>query len=124
MTLITTPDKAKAALAAIYAEVAQFDKPNYFTDSELENAKTILSSRDLFDREKLSEYTHTLSFWWSSTGIEYFQGYHKTLHAITRADTTRYIKTYVQGKPHIGVALLSPQSQAASKITPEDLIGK
>lgn len=124
VTLATTPDKAKAALAAVYAEIAQFDKPDYFTDAELENAKTILSSRDLFEREKLSDYAHTLSFWWSSTGIEYFQGYHKTLNAITRADTTRYIQTYVQGKPHVGVALISSDAQKQAKLTPDDLIGK
>ena len=124
VTIATTPDKAKAALTAVYAEIAQFDKPDYFTDAELENAKTILSSRDLFDREKLSEYAHTLSFWWSSTGIDYFRGYHKTLSAITRADTTRYVKTYIQGKPHIGVALISSDSQAKAKLTSEDLVGK
>jgi zinc protease len=123
VTLVTTPDKAKAALKAVYAEIAQFDKPDYFTDAELENAKTILESRDLFDREKLSEYAHTLSFWWSSTGIEYFRGYHRALRAVNRAETTRYIRTYIQGKPHIGVALISPESQAQAKLTAEDLIG-
>lgn len=123
LTLVTTPEKAKAAMKAVYAELAQFDKPNYFTDAELENAKTILSSRDLFEREKLTEYAHTLSFWWSSTGIEYFQGYHKTLRAITRADTTSYVTTYIQGKPHIGVALLSTKSQSAAGLTSGDLIG-
>lgn len=124
VTFVTTPDKAKAALKAVYAEIAQFDKPNYFTDAELENAKTILESRDLFDREKLSEYAHTLGFWWSSTGIEYFRGYHKALRAVNRDETTRYIKTYIQGKPHIGVALVSSESQAQAKLTAEDLIGK
>ena len=109
---------------AVYAEIANFDKPSAFTDSELENAKTILESRDLFDREKLSEYAHTLGFWWSSTGIEYFRGYHQALRAITRDDTNRYIRTYIQGKPHIGVALLSKESQAAAGLTAEDLIGK
>lgn len=124
VTLVTTPDKAKAALKAVYAEIAQFDKPDYFTDAELENAKTILESRDLFDREKLSDYAHTLSFWWSSTGIEYFRGYHRALRAVNRDETTRYIRTYIQGKPHIGVALISPESQAQAKLTADDLIGK
>lgn len=122
--IATTPEKAKAALIAVYAEIAQFDKPGYFTDAELENAKTILSSRDLFDREKLSEYAHTLSFWWSSTGIDYFRGYQKNLNAVTRDDTNRYIRTYVQGKPHIGVALISHEAQAEAKLTSDDLIGK
>ncbi len=124
LTLVTTPDKAKTALKAVYAEIAQFDKPGYFTDAELENAKTILEARDLFDREKLSEYSHTLSFWWSSTGIDYFRDYHKTLRSITRSDTSRYLQMYVQGKPHIGVALISPESQAQARLTSDDLIGK
>jgi zinc protease len=124
MTLVTTPEKAKAALKAAYAELAQFDKPGYFTDTELENAKTILESRDLFEREKLSEYVHTLSFWWSSTGIDYFRGYHKALRAISRSDTDRYIRTYVQGKPHVSVALLSHDSQTQAGLTAADLIGQ
>jgi zinc protease len=124
LTLVTTPDKAKAAIKAAYAEIAQFDKPNYFTDEELESAKTILESRDLFEREKLSEYAHTLGFWWSSTGIDYFRGYHKNLRATSRMEITRYVKTYMQGKPHVGVALISSQAQAQARITAEDLIGK
>jgi len=122
--LVTTPDKAKSALKTVYAELAQFDKPDYFSNEELESAKTILESRDLFEREKLSDYAHTLGFWWSSTGIEYFRGYHKNLRATSRAEITRYVKTYMQGKPRVGVALISPQAQAQAKITPEDLIGK
>ena len=124
LTLVTSPDKAKAALAAAYAEIAQFDKPDYFTNEELENAKTILESRDLFDREKLSEYSHTLSFWWSSTGIDYFRGYYKNLRATSRADINAYVRTYIQGKPHIGVALVSSEAQRQARLTPEDLIGK
>jgi zinc protease len=123
ITLVTTPQKAKAALKALYAEIAQFDSPAYFSDTELASAKTILEARDLFDREKLSEYSHTLGFWWSSTGIEYFRGYHPALRAITRGDTDRYIRTYIKGKPHVGVALLSTESQTQARLTAEDLIG-
>ena len=121
--LQTTPDKSKAALKALYAEIAQFDKPGYFTDEELENAKTLLEADDLYSREKLTEYSHTLAFWWSTSGIDYFRGYHKNLRAITRTDISRYIKTYIQGKPHIGVALISPEQQAIANLTPADLTG-
>ena len=124
LTLVTTPGKAKAALKAVHLQIAQFDKPNYFTNEELESAKTILESRDLFDREKPSEYSHTLGFWWSSTGIDYFRGYYKNLRAVSRAETNRYVKTYIQGKPNVGIALISAESQKAANITPEDLIGK
>jgi zinc protease len=123
MVVVTTPDKAKAALKAVYGEIAQFTQPSYFTDEELESAKTILQSTDLFEREKLSEYAHTLGFWWSSTGIEYFRGYQRNLRAVTRADINRYNQTYVQDKNHIGLALMAPGVKAQANLTEADLIG-
>lgn len=121
--LVTSPEKAKAAVKALYAEIDQFDKPDYYTDEELENAKTLLEANDLFSREKLSDYTHTLAFWWSSTGIDYFRGYHKNLRAIKREDISRYVKAYIQNKPHVGLALISPEQQKIANLTTEDLIG-
>ena len=121
--LSTSPDKAKAAVKALYDQIALFNSPNYYTDAELENAKNLLEADDLFSREKLSSYTHTLSFWWSTSGIDYFRGYHKNLRAVTRADIARYVNTYINNKPHIGLALISPEQQAIAKLTPEDLIG-
>jgi zinc protease len=124
VTLVTTPAKAKAALDALYKEIAQFNNPNYFSDEELANAKTLLEAEDLYRREKLSEYTHTLGFWWSSTGMDYYRGYYKNLRAVSRADIKKYVSTYIQGKPHVGVALISPDAQTSAKLTAEDLIGK
>jgi zinc protease len=121
--IATTPDKAKAAIKALYAEIAKFDTPGYFTDDELENAKTLLEADDLYSREKLTDYTHTLAFWWSTSGIDYFRGYHKHLRAVTRADISRYIKTYIQDKPHVGVALISDEQQQTVHLTPDDLTG-
>jgi zinc protease len=124
ISLSTTPEKAKAALDVLYKEIAQFNNPDYFTDEELANAKTLLEAEDLFRREKLSDYTHSLGFWWSSTGIEYYRGYYKNLRAISRNDIKRYVSTYILGKPHVGVALISTADQQKSKLTEQDLIGK
>ncbi|MGI8812578.1 MAG: M16 family metallopeptidase [Pyrinomonadaceae bacterium] len=121
--LITTPEKAKAAVKAAYAEIAQFTDPKYFTAEELENSKTILQASDLFDREKTSEYAHTLGFWWSSTGIDYFRGYQKNLRATNRTDINQYVSTYIQGKPHVGIALLSPAAKSAANLSELDLTG-
>jgi zinc protease len=78
----------------------------------------------LFSREQLSSYAHTLGFWWSSTGIDYYRGYYKNLRLITRNETNKYVRTYIQNKPHVGIALISSDAQAKAKITQEDLIGK
>jgi zinc protease len=123
LTIQCTPDKAKAALKAVYAEIDKFTQPDYFTDEELSNATTLLEARDLFDREKLTEYSHTLSFWWSSTGIDYFRSYYKNMRLTNRADINSYVKTYIQGKPHITVALLSSEAQSHIKLTERELIG-
>ncbi len=121
--IVTRPENAKKALAAAYVEIADFTRPDYFTDEELESAKTIMESNDLFEREKASEYAHILGFWWSSTGIEYFRGYHGKLRAVTRADINRYIKTYIHGKNHVGIALASPDAKKLANLTEQDLIG-
>jgi zinc protease len=123
LNLITTPDKAKAAIKAVYAEIAQFNQPGYFTDEELESSKTTLEANDLFQREKLSEYAHTLSFWWSSTGIDYFRGYQRNLRATSRQDINNYVTTYIQGKPHVAIALLAPEVKTKANLTEQDLIG-
>ncbi len=120
----TTPDKARAALKALYEEVAHFNDKDYYTDEQLESAKALLEADDLYSREKLSDYTHTLSFWWASTGLDYFRGYLPRLRATSRADISRYITTYIQGKPHVGLALMSSEAQARVKISPEELIGQ
>jgi zinc protease len=122
--LQTSPDKARAAIKAIYAEIARFNDKDYYTDEQLESAKALLEADDLYSREKLSEYAHTLSFWWASTGIDYFRGYLSNLRKTTRADISRYITTYIQGKPHVGVALLSNEAQQQIQLKPEELIGQ
>jgi zinc protease len=64
-----------------------------------------------------------LSFWWSSTGIDYFRGYQKNLRAVTQADIARYVTTYIEAKPHVGIALLSPSAKAKANLSDQDLIG-
>ncbi|MDQ1591953.1 MAG: zinc protease [Pyrinomonadaceae bacterium] len=120
----TTPDKARAAMRAIYKEIASFNDPAYYTDEQLETAKALLEADDLYSREKLTDYTHTLGFWWASTGLDYFRGYLGNLRRTSRADINRYITTYIQGKPHVGLALLSEESQREAQLTPQDLIGE
>ncbi len=119
----TSPEKAKAAVKALHDQISHFADPNYFTDEELANAKALLEADDLFSREKPSEYVHNIAFWWSSTGLEYFRGYQGHLRSTTRADIAAYLKKYVLGRPHVGVALMSAAAKQSSGLTVDDLIG-
>jgi len=104
--------------------VSHFNDKDYFTDEQLESSKALLEANDLYDREKLSDYAHTLSFWWASTGLDYFRGYLGRLRATSRAEISRYVTTYIQNKPHVGLAMLSADAQEKIKLQPEELIGQ
>lgn len=119
----TTPDKAKALTRAIYNEIAHFNDPAYFTDEQLESAKALLEADDLYSREKVDDYTHTIGFWWASTGLDYYRGYLGRLRATSRADISRYVTGYILGKPHVGLALMNDDSAKTSGLTADDLIG-
>lgn len=46
ITVQTTPDKARAAVQAIYDEIKRFSEPGYYTDEQLESAKALLEAED------------------------------------------------------------------------------
>ncbi len=85
----------------MWEEIQAFDSPDYFTDEELETAKAILHVDHLYDSEETTDWAHTLSFWWSTTGLDYFRGYLDNLSKVTREDIQRYIRTYVKGKNYV-----------------------
>jgi zinc protease len=124
LVLQSTPDKARSAIRAVYDELSHFNDPTYYTDEELESAKALLEADDLYSREKLSSYTHVIGFWWSSAGLDYFRGYLKRLRATSRADISRYVTTYIQGKPLVALAVLSPDALKTSGLTTADLLTK
>ena len=49
----TSPDKAQAALKAIYAEVSHFNDKDYYTDEQLESAKALLEAVAMSSRVNL-----------------------------------------------------------------------
>ena len=118
ITLVTSPDKAKSALDALYKEIAQFNNPNYFSDEELANAKTLLEAEDLYRREKLSEYTHTIGFGGLDEWI--LSGYYKNLRAGSPTILKiccHYIKATARRRGMI------PRLRSNRKLNEQDLIG-
>lgn len=122
ITAQATPDKLKSALKAISAEVAKFDSPTYFTDEELVSAKTLLDVNEVYGREKPSEYAHTISFWWASSGLDYFAGYIDNLNKVTRADLKRYVNKYIKNKTRVVTVMLSEADQKRIGLTEQDLL--
>jgi zinc protease len=105
----TTPEKLDAAYAAVQKELAAMPASDYFTDEELAFAKKQLEYSELFGREQTSNFIHTVSFWWSSAGLDYYRNYLDNLRAVTRKDIRDYLQRYVIGKPNVTGVLLSEE---------------
>lgn len=119
---VTTPDKIKPAMDALWTEIQNLDSPDYFTDEELETAKAILRVQHLYDSEETVDWTHTLAFWWSTTGLDYFRGYLDNLSKVTRADVQRYVRQYIKGKNYVLGISSNQQSLDKLNLTPAEVL--
>jgi zinc protease len=119
----TSPQQLREAVAALYAEIARFDSPGYFTAEELENVKAHRAVTSAFDRERSSGFAHTLGFWWSVASLEYYMGYVDFMAQQTLEDLRAYARRYILGKPHIAGVLIAPEARQSLRLVPEDLIG-
>jgi zinc protease len=113
ITLQTRTDVARyeKAVTAIENEIANFDDPDYYTDEQLAYAKNQLERGEIYGQEETSEFAHTVSYWWTTAGLDYYLNYIDNLRAVTRDDITKYIRRYIQGKPHV-TGVLSNQEDA------------
>ena len=115
------PAKIKEAIRALLRETYKLADPNYFTDEQLESAKTILAVQDVYEREKASSWVHTVSFWWAVAGVDYYLDYIDNLNAVTRADIARYVEEYIIGEPFVYGLLLSPETRKQLGLTEAEL---
>jgi len=103
--LITTPDHLDSAMKVFWAQLAKFDDPNYYSDEEIETAKSVLRTQTLLRSEKLSSFSHELAFWWAAAGLDYYGHYLDDLSKVTRQDIADYIHRYIKNKPYVlGIA--------------------
>jgi hypothetical protein len=56
-------------------------------------------------------------------GAGLFSWLSENLRATSRADISRYVANYIQGKPHVGLAIMSEDAATKTGIKPEELIG-
>jgi len=107
----TDAGRYERAMAAIENEIQHFADPDYYTDEQLEFAKNQLEQSDIYNREQTSSFVHTISFWWSTGGLDYYLNYIDNLRAVNRADITAYINRYILGKANV-TGILASQADA------------
>jgi zinc protease len=94
-------------------QIGEWSKDDYFTDEQLETAKTQLAISDARGREQTSQFIHTVTFWWASASIDYYTNYVENLKKVTRADIKEYITRYIKDKPHLTGILTTKEGRPA-----------
>ncbi|MFO0754923.1 MAG: pitrilysin family protein [Byssovorax sp.] len=107
------PDKIDACVKAIFAELPKMKEPSYLSDAELKNAAHRIEVDQAAERERPSAYAHSITFWWTSAGLDYYNNYVDNVKKATQADIARYLDTFVLGKTFVFGALVSPEMTKA-----------
>ena len=115
------PDRLRDAIRAALIEVERLADPDYFSDDQLESAKTILEVNEIYSRENTSSFSRILTFWWAVSGLDYYLNYLDDLRQVTGEDIARYVEDYIQDQPFAFGVLLSPQDREALDLTEEEL---
>jgi len=116
------PQKIKEVIEKLEEHINLWDSDTYFTDEQLETAKTLLAVADAHSREKTSEFVHSVSYWWASASIDYYTTYVENLKKVTREDIKRYVRTYIKGKPKAIGVLTTPANKPAVEASLKTLI--
>ena len=120
--LQTAPAKVLDAERAALEEVSKFADSTYVSQQELTDAQKELGIQTLCEREQSTNWAHTVGFWWTVAGLDYYRDYVPNMQRVTRGDLARYAQTYLQGKPYVVGALLSPEELKKTGLTPEALL--
>jgi len=111
-------DKYRDAERVLFEELKQLTSADYFSDEQLETAKTQLERNELYDQERPSAFVHTVGYWWAVTGgLDYYLHYVENLRKVTRKDINDYVQKYINGAPYVKGVLVS--SGDRKKIFPE-----
>jgi len=105
--VIPNPDRLEACLAEMKKQIALWDRADYFTDKQVERAKRLLAIEQVKRNEVMTDYAHTLSFWWASSSIDYYTTYQENLDKVTKADLQAYVQKYITNKPYCAGMLLN-----------------
>ncbi|SRR5579883_457484 len=115
----TTTDSLPRALDALRQELTALGAPDAFTAAELANSKQARAVDAALELDHPTGVAHTVGFWWSVAGLDYYMDYTSRMAAVTRADLQRYVDRYLLEAP-AALGFLVPKASAADLRAPID----
>jgi zinc protease len=60
------------------------------------------------ERQRASDFAHTLTFWWTSAGLDYYNGYIDNAFKVDGKAIAHYVDTFITKKPYVFAVLENP----------------
>lgn len=109
-SLDTGSEKAQAGYDKFKAMLQKISAGGFFTEEQLELAKTSIEVRTAFDREVGQKYALALSSVWTSTGkLDFYTNYISEMKSISLKDIDAAIRRYIENQNYVLGALV-PES--------------
>jgi zinc protease len=118
----TSPERLREAVRVMLAELKASVEPGYFSAEELAATKANRATTTEFGMERSSEFSHTIGFWWSVSGLDYYMKYVDEMARRGIADLQRYARTYIVNKPFVIGVMISPQDRRRINLTERELV--
>ena len=122
--LQTDPEKAVDAKRAALEEIDKMGDSTYVTAQELADAQSELGIQALYEREQTTEWAHSIGFWWSVAGLDYYRNYVPNMQRVSRSDLARYVRSYLVGKPYVAGLMMSPDAYKKTGLRADALMPK
>jgi hypothetical protein len=97
-------------------------EPGYFTLDKLEEVKAHRATGSAYGRERTSGFAHTLGFWWSVAGLDYYLRYVDEMAGKGAEDLVAYARAYILEKPHVTGVMINPAARRRLLLTERDVM--
>ncbi len=124
MYLQVEPEKAVEAKRVALEEITKMGDSTYVSERELADAQTELGIQALYEREQTSQWAHTIGFWWSVAGLDYYKSYVLKMQHVSRSDLAQYARTYLVGKPYVVGLMMNSQAFKKTGLSADALMPK
>ncbi len=108
----TSMDQLAAALTVLQAELMTMRADDYFDPELLNVVEKRRSVATAFELEESVGLAHTVGYWWSVAGLDYYMNYTDNLSKRTASDLSGFVTRYLGDKPFV-IGVLAPEKEAA-----------
>jgi zinc protease len=104
-------EQLAAALTVLQAELMTMRAEDYFDPELLKVVEKRRSVATAFELEESVGLAHSVGYWWSVAGLDYYLDYADNLSRRTASDLSGFVTRYLGDKPFV-IGVLAPENEA------------